>query len=96
MPFLMVFFDYKELSTTPEMEGAIQLNETDKLQIVTDVAEAVAFLHNLNPVKCKIYQNYNSQKIFRLTNLYLFSSRAFMRKGTLEITFFVRPSVRKF
>ena len=68
----MVFFDYKELSTTPEMEAAIQLNETDKLQIVTDVTEAVAFLHNLNPVKCKIYLNYTSQKIFRLTALHLF------------------------
>ena len=40
----------QELSTTQEIEDIIQLSETDKLQIATDITEAVTFLHNLSQV----------------------------------------------
>ena len=40
----------QELSTTQEIEDIVQLSETDRLQIATDITEAVTFLHNLSQV----------------------------------------------
>ena len=52
----------QEISTIPELEHAMQLNEMEKLQIVTDVTEAVSFLHNLSQVL--LYLNMFQHKWF--------------------------------
>ena len=50
----------QELSTTQEIEDIVQLSETDRLQIATDITEAVTFLHNLSQVFTVMTRKYET------------------------------------
>ena len=53
----------QELSTTQEIEDIVQLSETDRLQIATDITEAVTFLHNLSQVFTVMTKKYETASI---------------------------------
>ena len=54
----------QELSTTQEIEDIVQLSETDRLQIATDITEAVTFLHNLSQVFTVMTRKYETASNF--------------------------------
>ena len=55
----------QELSTTQEIEDIVQLSETDRLQIATDITEAVTFLHNLSQVYTVMTIKYDTAGNFK-------------------------------